>query len=174
MNYSDYKTSLLSWGDTRYTFEGVKVSLCVDAAEYLQSSFLTSAPDHFEIYRDGANNFHAIYDFYMDGAHHINEETFEILTEKFPGSITVLSEVDDVILRVVIHQRKGHYVHAVEVNSAHELESAFESLLDEFSTCFSPVQISHFINTLQRYYLGEDENEEEAVYNFNFEIEDYL
>ena len=64
--------------------------------------------------------------------------------------------------------RGGLYVHAIEVESPYELESIIENVVDTYSDKFSKKEIKDFVSTLEVYYLGEDSDEEEEVYNFDF------
>jgi methyl coenzyme M reductase subunit C-like uncharacterized protein (methanogenesis marker protein 7) len=69
------------------------------------------------------------------------------------------------IIEDIIQKRKGHYVHAIEINDLFELKSCIESLVDEFHKIYSNKDILEFINTLEIYCLMECYEEE--VYNFN-------
>jgi hypothetical protein len=68
------------------------------------------------------------------------------------------------ILEMIIEKRNGMYIHAVEVENAYELESIFEQLVQEFENDYTSEVIQDFIDTLQIYYLGENEEEEKEVY----------
>lgn len=77
------------------------------------------------------------------------------------------------ILDSIIDRRKGHYVHALEVNNLDELTNTIETLADEFiKDGYSLEDIKDFFNTISIYYLGEDETEETLIYDFD--IESYL
>jgi len=69
------------------------------------------------------------------------------------------------ILKTILDNRKGMYVHALEVNDVYELQSAIESLYDELIDDYSIDTFIDFIDTMQLYCLS-DENENE-VYNFD-------
>jgi hypothetical protein len=74
----------------------------------------------------------------------------------------------NVIIEKLIEERKGHYCHCLEVSDVYELESTFESIINEFEDNYTSEDIQEFIDTLQIYYLGEDSEEEERVYNYKF------
>lgn len=77
------------------------------------------------------------------------------------------------ILDKIINDRNGHYVHALEVNNLYELTDTIEVLTNEFvGDGFSFEDIKGFFDTMSIYYLGEDEAEENVIYDFD--IEDYL
>jgi hypothetical protein len=69
-------------------------------------------------------------------------------------------------------QRKGMYIHALEVENSYELESILDSLVNEFSKLFTDNEIQEFIDTLEVYYIGEDPDEEEQIYETwrNFKV----
>ena len=69
------------------------------------------------------------------------------------------------ILEIILDNRQGHYVHALEVNDVHELQSAIESLYDELIEDFNLDIFIDFITTMQLYCL-DDENDDE-VYDFD-------
>lgn len=73
------------------------------------------------------------------------------------------------IFNHILKARKGHYCHALEVNYIYELECIVESLIDELHDDFNVADFIEFFNTLSVYYLGEDDIEEQAIYDFDFE-----
>ena len=74
---------------------------------------------------------------------------------------------DNKILEDILDKRKGLYVHALEVNDAYELECCIEQLTEEFINDYPITMIVDFITTMEIYYLGDDEDEERRVYNFD-------
>jgi len=74
------------------------------------------------------------------------------------------------IYKEILEVRNGHYVHALEVSNVYELESALESLYNEFIDKYGIEALIDFCSTLEIYYF-DDENENEIdeneVYNFN-------
>jgi hypothetical protein len=68
-----------------------------------------------------------------------------------------------------IYKKRVIYVHALEVNDVYELESCVEQLVDEFIDNYNIKDIIDFITTLEIYYLGDDEDEERRVFNFDVE-----
>lgn len=75
------------------------------------------------------------------------------------------------LLEKVIERRKGHYCHVVEVSTVYELEVIAEAIVSENKNDFSIEVITEFLETLDIYYLAEEEENEqerEAIYNFSF------
>ena len=68
------------------------------------------------------------------------------------------------ILKEVLDNKKGMYVHAIEVDSAYELECIIEELAGEFYHHGIEV-FSDFIHSLSVYCL--DESNEDEVYDFD-------
>ena len=60
----------------------------------------------------------------------------------------------------------------IEVESLNELQTSVETLTEEFLRDYSPSEIRIFFDNLTVYYLGEDSEEEEKIYNFN--AQEYL
>ena len=71
------------------------------------------------------------------------------------------------IVNDLFEQRKGMYVHALEVETVYELESIVESLCVEWRDKYTKAQILEFFNSVSLYALNEEN--EESVYAFNFE-----
>ena len=69
------------------------------------------------------------------------------------------------ILEMILDNRKGMYLHALEVEDSYELQSILESLVDGFSDKFSKEQIKDFIDTLKIYSLN-DINSDEVYKTF--------
>lgn len=75
------------------------------------------------------------------------------------------------IVNKVIEKRNGHYCHALEVSDLYELQSAVDSLYNEFTKDgFTKDEIIEFFESLELYCL-EDENEDEI---FSFIFADYI
>mgnify|MGYP003645484378 CR=1 FL=1 len=68
----------------------------------------------------------------------------------------------------ILKQKKGFYVHAIEVNNIQEIESIIESVIQENEE-FSEKEFIEFFESMELYYLGEDPEEEEKVFDFSFE-----
>ena len=78
---------------------------------------------------------------------------------------------NNTIFNTILKNRSNHYVHALEVSSSYEIESAIESIWYEFQDTATIDELKDFFNTIQLYYYSEEEDtkEEEEVYNFNFD-----
>lgn len=74
------------------------------------------------------------------------------------------------IIEKVIEQRKGMYVHALEVEDVYELQSCIEQLYSEFIENYSADEIIQFFESMEIYCL--DESQESEVYEFN--ITEYI
>ena len=77
------------------------------------------------------------------------------------------------LLNEVIEARNGHYIHAVEVSTAYELEAIAEAITQENEEKHSEGVIINFLESLEVYYLPEEneqenEEEEQRIYNFSF------
>tara|TARA_R110001592_G_scaffold87117_4_gene257273 strand:- start:38620 stop:38868 length:249 start_codon:yes stop_codon:yes gene_type:complete len=72
------------------------------------------------------------------------------------------------IIDIVFKQRGGHYCHAIEVSETHTLEAVAEQVISEFEGTHTEDEIIEFLETLSIYYLGDDKDVEEAVYDFSF------
>lgn len=72
------------------------------------------------------------------------------------------------IIDIIINKRKGHYCHAIEVSDTYEIESIVEHIISEFEDSHSEDDIIEFFDTMQIYYLGDNQEMETAVYDFNF------
>jgi len=72
------------------------------------------------------------------------------------------------ILDKIIEDRKGHYCHALEVNDTYELESIVESLIDDLGEEYLESEYIEFFQSMELYYLGDDDKTEQEVYNFDF------
>lgn len=76
------------------------------------------------------------------------------------------------LLDKILKERKGHYCHALEVNDTYELESIVESFIEEMNprneAIYTEVEFIDFFQSMPIYYLGEDKETEEQVYNFDF------
>lgn len=75
------------------------------------------------------------------------------------------------ILDEVIKKRNGHYVHALEVESVYEIENAISEIAREFKS-YGVEALKDFFNSMAIYYVGDDEEAEAEVYNFN--INEYI
>ena len=69
------------------------------------------------------------------------------------------------ILANILESRKGHYVHAIEVNNIYELQSSIDSLYNELIEDYDINTFIDFITSMSIYCL--DEDFEEEVYNFD-------
>ena len=80
-----------------------------------------------------------------------------------------LTEINPILFKI-LEQRKGYYVHAIEINDVYELETIICSLYDEFSRDYELNTFINFITSMQIYCLTE-ENENDV---YNFDIEKYI
>lgn len=77
----------------------------------------------------------------------------------------------------IVEERKGHYLHAIEVNNIYDIENIIESIFQSYeSEEITEKDILNFFNTIEVYFLEDEEATEEEnqkneseVYNFNFE-----
>lgn len=79
--------------------------------------------------------------------------------------------MENVIFNEILKNRGGHYVHALEVTSVYEIEEIIAAAASEFSS-YGIEALKEFFNTIAIYYIGDDPQEEEEVYNFN--TDDYI
>ena len=83
------------------------------------------------------------------------------------------------ILNRVIEDRKGHYVHALEVNNIYEIENIIELFINEFKDEFTDIEYIEFFNTMEVYFLDDEaatleENEQNETEVYNFSFYDYI
>ena len=71
------------------------------------------------------------------------------------------------IFNRILSDRKGHYCHAIEVNNTYEIESIIEATIQGFQDEYTEKDYIEFFESITIYYLGEDETEENEVYNFS-------
>ena len=71
------------------------------------------------------------------------------------------------IIEMILENRKGMYVHALEVVNLYDLQSCIESLYAELVEDFDVDTFIDFITSME-IYCTEEENEDE-VYDFNIE-----
>lgn len=77
----------------------------------------------------------------------------------------------------IVTERKGLYIHAIEVHNVYEIESIIESIFQEYeSEEITETDILNFFNTIEIYFLEDEEaspeqnkQNEQEVYNFNFD-----
>ena len=67
----------------------------------------------------------------------------------------------------ILERRKGHYIHALEVESVYCLEESISTLYSEFQEIYTLPEIISFFDSISIYC--NDENNEMEVYNFNIE-----
>lgn len=77
----------------------------------------------------------------------------------------------ETILDTVIENMGGHYVHAIEVESTYEIENVISEIANEFSECGTEA-LKDFFNSMDIYYIGDDVETENEVYDFN--IDEYI
>ena len=68
-----------------------------------------------------------------------------------------------------MYKERVIYVHALEVSDVYELESLIENLTEQLIKDYTIEEVTKFVTSIQIYYLGNDEDEEEEVYNFYIE-----
>jgi len=79
------------------------------------------------------------------------------------------------ILNYILEQRRGYYVHALEVANVSELQSIIESIYNEFIDNYYKEEIIDFFETIQiYYYTEEEENEEEENELYDFNITNFI
>ena len=71
------------------------------------------------------------------------------------------------ILKYMIEQRNGHYVHALEVNDVYELESVIENFIGELQDTFTVNDFKDFFSTIELYCLNDEY--EDDVYNLDMD-----
>lgn len=77
----------------------------------------------------------------------------------------------------IVKERKGLYCHAIEVTDKYNIESIIEAVFDTYeSEEITDTDIFYFFDTIEVYHLEDEElteeqnrQNEEEVYNFNFE-----
>jgi len=76
------------------------------------------------------------------------------------------------IIDTIIKARNGHYVHAVEVETASDLdlEGLSDSIYDEFARTHTKEEIIEFLSTLQIYVL-DDSKSDDRYFDFKEYIE---
>lgn len=77
----------------------------------------------------------------------------------------------ETILDKVIKTRNGNYIHVLEVESTYEIENVISAISYEYRR-YGIEALKEFFNTMTIYYIGDDEETENEVYDFN--IDDYI
>lgn len=72
----------------------------------------------------------------------------------------------NIIFNEILKNRGGHYVHALEVGSVYEIEIAISEIANEFRN-YGIEALKEFFNTIAIYFIGEDPENEDEVYNFD-------
>lgn len=76
------------------------------------------------------------------------------------------------LLDHIITERKGHYCHALELDSAYSYECVIEQIVSEYKDSFTLDEIIGFFKSISLYYYTGDEpeykEEEEQLYNFDY------
>jgi hypothetical protein len=85
---------------------------------------------------------------------------------KYFASLESKWDTGNPILDRVLENRKGHYCHALEVESAYELESIVESIIQEFGDDYTDSEYIQFFDSMSIYAL--DEDNEDEIFNFSF------
>ena len=75
-----------------------------------------------------------------------------------------------------ISANRFNYCHVLEIGTVYELEEIVSELVNEFQHKYTELEILEFFTTITIYYFVdeeegqiEDPEEEEKIYNFNFE-----
>ena len=68
-----------------------------------------------------------------------------------------------------MYKERVIYCHVLEVNNVHELERVIENSTEQLIKDFTIEDVTEFITTLGIYYLGDNEDEERRVFNFDVE-----
>ena len=79
------------------------------------------------------------------------------------------------LLDHIISERKGHYCHALELTNAYNYECVIESIVGEFSNDFTQDEIISFFNTIEIYFIADDDSTsewnddaEQQLYDFDY------
>lgn len=74
------------------------------------------------------------------------------------------------IFETILDERNGHYCHCLEVSNAYDLEGIVENMIDNYGDTFTEEEYIDFFESMEIYYLSDNENEasETAVYDFSF------
>ena len=65
------------------------------------------------------------------------------------------------LLEHIIAGRKGHYCHALELDSVYSYECVIEQIVDEFKDSFTLEEIIGFFNSISLYYYYDEDSDEE-------------
>lgn len=71
------------------------------------------------------------------------------------------------IFKQVLKLRDGHYCHAIEVESIFDFESIIQGIVEGFIDDYNEASIIEFISALEVYYIGDNEEDEEELYNLD-------
>lgn len=79
------------------------------------------------------------------------------------------------LLNHVIESRKGHYCHALELNSAYDYECVIEQIVSDFKDSFTQDEIIEFFDTIEIYFIADDsstsewnDDTENELYEFDY------
>lgn len=76
--------------------------------------------------------------------------------------------MENKILHDICKERQGHYCHVLEVSDTLELQDSIEALIcNDFERKYEGKYIKEFFNTITITYVGDDEDKETDVYNYN-------
>ncbi len=70
------------------------------------------------------------------------------------------------ILEELTTSKKGHYCHAVEMESKYDLENLADVVCRDFGEKYGKEEVVDFLETLEMYAL--DEDKEEEIFSFSF------
>ena len=78
------------------------------------------------------------------------------------------------LLNHIIAEHKGHYCHALELDSAYSYECVIEQIVNEYKDSFTLEDITEFFKSIELYYLPDDDSTsewndatEQELYNFD-------
>lgn len=75
------------------------------------------------------------------------------------------------LLDHIITERKGHYCHALELDSAYAFECVIEQIVIEFRDGFSRNDIIRFFDSIEIYFIADEDST--SVYNDDAEQQLY-
>lgn len=79
------------------------------------------------------------------------------------------------LLDHIIQQRKGHYCHVLELDSAYTYECIVEQIVSEYRDNFSRNDIIRFFDSIEIYFIADDDSTsewnddaEQKLYDFDY------
>lgn len=79
------------------------------------------------------------------------------------------------LLDHIIQERKGHYCHALELDSAYAYECVIEQIVSKYRDSFSRNDIIRFFDSIELYFIADDDSTsewnddaEQQLYDFDY------